>query len=100
MSLDKLKKLIKQGEGQEVEFKTSFGKEAIETIVAFANTKGGTVIIGVNDCSEIVGTSVSDETLKEWLNQVKTNTEDQHLAGPNAGYGHHQERSQKRCSDA
>ena len=33
--------LIKGGESQTVEFKTSFQKEVIESVVAFANAKGG-----------------------------------------------------------
>ena len=37
--------IIKQGENESVEFKTSFGKEVIESIVAFSNTSGGKVII-------------------------------------------------------
>ena len=37
--------LINNGENQTTEFKTSFQKEVIESIVAFANTKGGKVFI-------------------------------------------------------
>ena len=40
-------KLIKQGESQTVEFKTSFQKEVIASVVAFANAKGDKIIIGV-----------------------------------------------------
>jgi ATP-dependent DNA helicase RecG len=36
---------IPQKESQTVEFKTSFNEDVIETLVAFANTKGGTVYI-------------------------------------------------------
>ncbi|HFU76677.1 MAG TPA: hypothetical protein ENK66_10575, partial [Arcobacter sp.] len=36
-------------ENQTIEFKTSFQKEVINTIVAFSNTKGGKIYIGVND---------------------------------------------------
>lgn len=32
---------IENGESQTIEFKTSFQKEVIESVVAFANTKGG-----------------------------------------------------------
>ena len=39
--------LIATGESESVEFKTAFDKEAIEALVAFANTKGGSVINGV-----------------------------------------------------
>ncbi len=45
----KLIELIKAGEGVAAEFKASFDKEAIETSVAFANTKGGVILIGVSD---------------------------------------------------
>ena len=36
-------------ESGKVEFKTSFGKEAIISLSAFANTRGGKVILGVDD---------------------------------------------------
>ncbi len=39
--------LIQQGESSRVEFKTSFQKEVIETLLAFANAQGGTV--GITD---------------------------------------------------
>jgi len=37
---------ISNGENQTVEFKTSFQKEVIESVVAFANSYGGRVFIG------------------------------------------------------
>lgn len=40
---DQLQSLITQGEGQTVEFKSSFQKEVIETVVAFANAQGGKI---------------------------------------------------------
>lgn len=40
---------IKLGESITLEFKRSFGKEAIETVCAFANTQGGLVLVGVQD---------------------------------------------------
>lgn len=45
--MEKLNALIEQGESETLEFKTAFGNETIETIVAFANQKGGKVLIGV-----------------------------------------------------
>jgi ATP-dependent DNA helicase RecG len=45
--MQKILSLIKQGENQTVEFKTSFQKEVIISVVAFANTKGGKIFIGV-----------------------------------------------------
>ena len=59
------------GESETVEFKTSFGKEVIETLVAFANTKGGTILIGINDKGEVIGVRIGQETLQNWVNQIK-----------------------------
>ncbi|MCI5125564.1 MAG: hypothetical protein D3925_14095 [Candidatus Electrothrix sp. AR5] len=66
--------LLKAGESQTVEFKKSFGRESIETLVAFANAQGGTVLIGVADDGTVCGTSVGKETLNEWLGQIKSGT--------------------------
>ena len=38
-----LKKLLQQDESETLEYKTSFGREAIEVLTAFANSKGGTL---------------------------------------------------------
>ena len=55
MKLAALQTLIAAGESQTLEFKTSFDKASIESLVAFANSQGGTVLIGVTDV--IPGTS-------------------------------------------
>ena len=36
------------GENQQLEFKESFGKETAETVAAFSNASGGTILIGVD----------------------------------------------------
>ena len=56
--------LIKLGEGQQVEFKESFSadNEAIETLCAFSNSEGGTVLIGVSDDGKVVGASLGKNT--------------------------------------
>ena len=46
---DKINHTLKSGESQTLEFKTTFNRDVIETLVAFANTQGGTVLIGVAD---------------------------------------------------
>ncbi|GAH74116.1 unnamed protein product, partial [marine sediment metagenome] len=69
-----LRKIIDSGESQTVEFKSTFGKEAIESIVAFVNTKGGKLIIGVDNNKKIIGVQTSSETLQKWINQIKQNT--------------------------
>lgn len=68
-------KLIKNKESGKVEFKETFDKEAVETIGAFANTKGGVVIIGVSDKSKIKGISIGKATLSDWTNQISQSTE-------------------------
>ncbi len=77
MDKDVILHIIKQGENESIEFKTSFGKEVIESIVAFSNAKGGKVIVGVNDNKAITGITVSDESIQNWINQIKQNTDPQ-----------------------
>ena len=72
--MKKVLEMIIQGESQTTEFKRSFQKEVIESIVAFANAKGGKIFIGVSDKSEIVGVELKQESLQSWINQVKQNT--------------------------
>ena len=70
-----IKTSIQQGEGSTIEFKTSFGDEAIVALNAFANTKGGIVLIGVNNKGKIVGTQLNRESIAEWINETKSKTE-------------------------
>lgn len=69
--------LIEQGEGQQVEFKTSFAeaREAIESLCAFAHSEGGTVLFGVCDDCTIRGVSLGKKTLEDFANKVKANTQ-------------------------
>jgi len=69
-----LEKLIASGESDQLEFKSSFGKEAVETLCAFANSEGGQVLVGVSDTGQITGLNLSGETLQGWLNQIKQST--------------------------
>lgn len=58
-----LKELIKQGEGELVDFKqtiTSVQKIA-KSIVAFANTKGGKILVGIKDNGNAVGARCEEE---------------------------------------
>jgi len=60
-----------------VEFKATFNEDVIETLVAFANTKGGTVYVGVPDKGKIQGIAIGKETVQNWINEVKTKTRPQ-----------------------
>jgi ATP-dependent DNA helicase RecG len=66
--------LIAAGESQTLEFKTSFDKACIESLVAFANTQGGMVLVGVTDAAKVQGVTLGKETLNEWLGQIKSAT--------------------------
>lgn len=59
MSVNKIRELIRQGEGQTIEFKDSRflsnSFDLAQLMVAFANADGGTILIGVRDTGEIEG---------------------------------------------
>jgi ATP-dependent DNA helicase RecG len=67
-------RLADKTENQTVEFKTSFNEDVIETLVAFANAKGGIVYIGVSDIKELQGVTLGKETVQNWINEIKNKT--------------------------
>ena len=67
--------ILQQGEGLSVEFKSSFNNEAIESLVAFANSKGGAVYIGITNNGKISGTTINGESIINWINEIKNKTE-------------------------
>ena len=69
-----LTSLICEGESERLEFKSSFDKEAIETIAAFANTVGGSLLVGIQDSGNVSGITVGKETVQNWINQIKMAT--------------------------
>jgi ATP-dependent DNA helicase RecG len=71
MTAAQLLELIAQGEGARVEFKSSFQKETIETLAAFANAQGGAVLLGVGDAGQVAGVAIQTETVQGWINQCK-----------------------------
>jgi len=67
---ERLNRLLAEGESQTTEFKESLDREALETVTAFANTKGGTLLIGVHDDGTVRGITLGKETLREWANHI------------------------------
>lgn len=63
--------LIKEGEGQKVEFKERISSLASE-LVAFANTTGGRVLLGVNDSGDIVKISATNR-IKSQITDIARN---------------------------
>lgn len=45
--------LIRDGEGLTIEFKERYSSRIDQDIVAFANTRGGTILLGVSDDGNI-----------------------------------------------
>jgi len=63
-------------EGQYIEFKSNFNDEVIETLSAFANTKGGKVLVVVSNNGEPVKNfKIGKETLQQWINEIKNKTQ-------------------------
>ncbi|MDD3545959.1 MAG: helix-turn-helix domain-containing protein [Kiritimatiellae bacterium] len=67
--------IVSQGESDTMEFKESFKDDALETIGAFANTRGGVLLIGLNDQGHPVGVTVGKATLREITSRISACTE-------------------------
>jgi predicted HTH transcriptional regulator len=63
MELKYLKDLVSDGEGQLLEFKkkATFPEKIVREMVAFANSNGGTLLVGVDDNGTISGLKFADE---------------------------------------
>ncbi len=59
------------GEGDHTEFKEKYNSRVIESLVAFANTAGGRVLIGVDDRGRVVGLSDADKVVESVLSACR-----------------------------
>ena len=71
-----IKELISQAENGQVEFKETTGQleRGMETLCAFLNGEGGTVLFGVTDKGKIIGQEVADVTkrnIAEVINRLE-----------------------------
>src|SRR5437016_3367115 len=68
MNIVEIIHLIGTGEGEKVEFKREFDDKSPDkvsrSIAAFANTHGGSLLIGISDDKMLMGTSDSDQVMK------------------------------------
>ena len=71
-SEQRVRELIRRGEGLRVEFKADIGSDHrfLDSVIAFANTYGGTILVGVNDDCEIEGVQGSDDLKKTIQNLI------------------------------
>jgi ATP-dependent DNA helicase RecG len=61
-------------ENENTEFKREYTSDIKKTVVAFANSKGGTIYIGISDDGEIIGVDDLDQTLQNALNSIRDPT--------------------------
>ncbi len=64
MNIEDLIYLIKPGESEKLEFKEKVVKNIHHEIAAFANSEGGTILVGISDSGKIIGTNVKDSIEK------------------------------------
>ena len=67
--------LLRAEEGETLAFQEHFGADVIETTVAFANTHGSTILMGVYDEAHITGERWGKEALRDYVNRIATATE-------------------------
>jgi ATP-dependent DNA helicase RecG len=72
MKQTQLEPILQEGEGALIEFKQSFSPSIIKDIVAFANTAGGRIFIGINDNNDIIGCSLTNE-IKSRIQDIGNN---------------------------
>lgn len=58
-------------EDQNNELKEQYDKDIIKTVIAFGNTSGGKIYIGIDDSGEIIGVKDSNEELLKLTNAVR-----------------------------
>lgn len=75
MNKKDLLKLIQGGESDSLEFKEGFDKEALETVSAFANTRGGELLVGVSDRGEPNGVRLGKGTVEDWINRISQSSD-------------------------
>ncbi len=85
MELRELEDLVRQGEGQELEFKlkASFPEKIVKEMVAFANSNGGQLLVGVDDDQRIAGLKFAEEERFVVEKAIKTHVK------PNIKYQSH-----------
>ena len=72
-TFDSVERLVTNKENNQVEFKETTGQldRGMETLCAFLNGIGGTVLFGVTDKGKIIGQELSDKTKRDIVEAVK-----------------------------
>ena len=72
MNIDTILLLLKEKENLTLEFKERYSSKIDEDLVAFSNTKGGIILLGVNDSGAVLGQELSND-LKANINTLARN---------------------------
>jgi ATP-dependent DNA helicase RecG len=68
-----LKNILEKEESSTLEFKEKMSRGAYETISAFANSSGGTLICGISDKGEVIGLKLSEKSLRTITDKIANN---------------------------
>ncbi|MFQ5685814.1 MAG: helix-turn-helix domain-containing protein [Candidatus Scalindua sp.] len=72
MYANKIQILVQEGEGLTVEYKGRYTPRIDRDIVAFANSKGGLLLLGVDDAGRVVGEKLTNK-MKAEINAIARN---------------------------
>jgi ATP-dependent DNA helicase RecG len=65
-----LENLLQSGEGDQLEFKVQWNDAALESLAAFANGRGGTLLVGVENDGQVKGWTGTDKDLRAIVDQI------------------------------
>jgi len=71
MNPEELKLLIAEGEGLTVEFKERFSSRMLEDMVAFANGRGGQILLGVTDDGKVKGEKLNNSLKSQIVSMAR-----------------------------
>ena len=73
MNSEELSLILKEGEGLKIEFKESFEPKSLaKELVAFANSEGGRIFLGINDKCDVKGIKITNQ-LKSQIQDLANN---------------------------
>jgi len=68
--IERIEKIIASGESETMDFKRKASDNLYKTLCAFANTKGGVVLLGVDDDGNVMNVTFKKEMLRDLANSI------------------------------
>jgi ATP-dependent DNA helicase RecG len=72
MDKKEIELILQEGEGLKIEFKENLDKSLAKELVAFANSDGGKIFLGISDKKEIKGIEITNK-LKSQIQDIANN---------------------------